>query len=329
MDPVHRRTNLRIETNAHVTRLLMEGTRCVGVQYSKGGQLHDMRAGRVIVAAGAIQSPQVLELSGIGNPGILSAAGVAVHHALPGVGENLRDHYTPRMNWRVKKKVTFNERSHGLSLAWEVMRYYVQKEGLLIAPSAVIFGFVKSRSDLDTPDIQYHYNLGSYGNHANRVLDRDPGMTMSVYQLRPQSAGSVHIGSSDPLAAPKIRPNFLAEEEDRASLVEGMKIARRIVSNPALGNYVSHEMTPGKDVNTDAEWLDFARRNGQTSFHLGGSCKMGNDSMAVVDSNLKVHGLDGLYVVDASIMPTMVSGNTNAATFMIAEKASDHLRQSA
>lgn len=329
LDPIRKRQNLCIETDAHVTRLIMDGTRCVGVEFRQRGQLRELRAKRVILAAGAIQSPQILELSGIGNPKVLSDAGVKVIHALPGVGENLRDHYTPRMNWRVKKKVTFNERAHGLPLAWEVARYYLQKKGLLIAPSAVIFGFVKSRPDLETPDIQYHYNLGSYANHARRTLDHDPGMTMSVYQLRPQSAGSVHIGGGNPLAAPKIRPNFLAEEEDRVSLVEGMKIARRIVNNPALDAYRAYEMNPGKEVNTDQEWLDFARRNGQTSFHLGGSCKMGQDAMAVVDSNLKVHGLDGLYVVDASIMPTMVSGNTNAATFMIAEKASDHLRTAA
>lgn len=326
LDPVRKRANLRIETDAHVMRLLMDGTRCVGVQLRKGGRIIELRARRVVLAAGAIQSPQILELSGIGNPEVLKRAGVAVAHALPGVGENLRDHYTPRMNWRVSKRVTFNERSHGLNLVREVARYYLRKDGLLIAPSAVIFGFVKSRPDLDTPDIQYHYNLGSYGNHAKRTLDREPGMTMAVYQLRPQSAGSVHIASADPFAAPAIRPNFLAEEEDRVSLVQGMKIARRIVDNRALDPYRAYEMNPGKDVDTDDEWLDFARRNGQTSFHLGGSCKMGQDPMAVVDENLKVRGLDDLYVVDASIMPTMVSGNTNAATFMIAEKASDHLR---
>lgn len=329
LDPIKNRSNLRIETDAHVTRLLMEGTRCVGVQFQQGGTIRELRARRVILSAGAIQSPQILELSGIGNPQVLADAGVPVVHALPGVGENLRDHYTPRMNWRVKLPVTFNERSHGLNLAWEVLRYYVQKQGLLIAPSAVIFGFVKSRSELDTPDVQYHFNLGSYMSHSKRTLERQPGMTVSVYQMRPQSAGSVHIGTKDPLAPPKIRPNFLSEPEDRAVLVEGMKIIRRIANNSALDKYRAFEMTPGKDVNTDDEWLDFARRNGQTSFHLAGSCKMGNDPLAVVDHNLKVYGIEGLYVVDASIMPTMVSGNTNAATFMIAEKASDALKDAA
>jgi choline dehydrogenase len=177
--------------------------------------------------------------------------------------------------------------------------------------------------------VQYHFVHGSYGSAATRVLDSQPGMTMTTYQCRPESKGSIHLKSADPAADPAIRPNFLAEEMDRQTGVAGMKIARRVMENAAMNKYRAFEMNPGPKVQTDEEWLEFARNNGQTTYHVIGTCKMGNDSMAVVDDQLRVRGVAGLRVVDASIMPTMVSGNTNAAVIMIAEKGADMIKAAA
>ncbi|MCO5066600.1 MAG: GMC family oxidoreductase N-terminal domain-containing protein [Rhizobiaceae bacterium] len=323
LHPIRGRANLEITTGAQVTRLLFEGRRCTGVEYVRDGERRQVFAHDVILSAGTVQSPQIMELSGLGDPDILNGFGIPVVHGLPGVGRNLRDHYTPRMNWRGKKRVTFNDRAHGVALAMEVAKYYALRRGILTSPSAVIFGFVKTRPELATPDVQFHFNLASFSSHSNRKLDREPGMTIAVYQLRPQSTGTIHIKSPDPLAAPAIRPNFLSDPLDETCLVGGMKIARRIVDNPLMEPYRKSEMNPGSRVQSDEEWLDFARRNGETSYHVAGTCKMGSDPFAVVNERLEVHGIEGLRVVDASIMPTMVSGNTHAATLMIAEKGAD------
>lgn len=327
LDPIRNRSNLRIETHAQVSRLIFEGKRCVGVEYIHSGQKLTIRANRVVLSAGAVQSPQVLELSGIGRPDVLGAAGIDVVHALPGVGENLRDHYAPRLKWRVKQAVTFNERSRGLPLAWEILKYFTKREGLLAVPASGMYGFAKSRPCLAAPDVQISFHLASYSTGlAKRMLDHEPGMTWAVYQLRPDSTGSIHISTSDPLAAPKIRPRFLSQDSDRRALVDGMKLTRRIVENRALDAFRGLELSPGANVKSYDEWLDFARGSGETAFHVCGTCKMGRGDDAVVDHELKVHGIENLYVVDASIMPTMISGNTNAPTLMIAEKASDLLR---
>ena len=325
--PAKHRRNLEIKTGCHVTRLVMEGRRCVGVEYVSNGQKQIIRSNRVILSAGGVQSPQILELSGIGDPKILSAAGISVIHELPGVGENYRDHYCPRMNWRITQRVTFNERSRGLPLAREVIRYYVKKEGLLALPVCLFAAFIKSRPDAPIPDIQLAFNIASYNSHAKRELERLPGMTVALYQLRPESQGSIHVKNADPFAPPAIKPNFLSTETDRKVVIDGLKTIRRIVQNSHLDAFRGAEMNPGLQVNTDDEWLDFARRNGNTAFHVIGTCKMGNDNMAVVDSKLRVRGLDNLYVVDASVMPTEVSGNPNAAVYMIAEKGSDLVRR--
>jgi choline dehydrogenase len=283
----------------------------------------------VILAAGAVKSPHILELSGIGQPELLSSLGIPVSHELKGVGENYRDHYAPRMNWRVKLPVTLNERSRGVALAREVVKYYTQRRGILTFTAGIAFGFVKTQPDMEEPDVQFHFAHASYGNAQTRVLEREPGMTLTVYQCRPESKGSIHARTDDPNEAPAIRPNYLADPMDRRVLVDGMKIGRRIINNKVLDKYRAFEMNPGEKVQTDDEWLDFARGNGQTTYHVIGTCKMGQDPMAVVDDQLRVHGIAGLRVIDASIMPTLPSGNTNAAVIMIAEKGADMIKAAA
>jgi choline dehydrogenase len=327
LNPIRNRPNLKIETEAYTTKILLENKRAVGVAYTQGDVAKEARANReVIVSAGAVKSPHILELSGIGNPELLTSLGIPVAHELPGVGENYRDHYAPRMNWRVKLPVTLNERSRGFALAKEVVKYYTQRRGILTFTAGIAFGFVKTRPELEEPDVQFHFAHASYGSAQKRDLENEPGMTLTVYQCRPESKGSIHAKSSDPLAAPAIRPNYLADPIDQRVLVDGMKIGRSIINSRVLDKYRAYEMNPGEKIQTDAEWLQFARENGQTTYHVIGTCRMGQDPMAVVDDRLRVYGIAGLRVIDASIMPTVPSGNTNAAVIMIAEKGADMIK---
>jgi choline dehydrogenase len=330
MKPARRRPNLKIESGAHVTRLLFQGKRCTGVSYRKGGRDFEVRARiETLLCMGAIQSPQMLELSGVGEPGLLQDLGIPLVHARANVGENYLEHFATRMNWRVKGTVTLNEMSRGWRLVQQVGRYYAARRGILTLGTGLVHGFVKTAPELRTPDVQYFFVHASYANAAERILDRHPGMTLGVAQLRPQSIGTIHAKSPDPFAPPAIRPNFLSSETDRLCLVNGMKIARRIVGQPRLRPYVEQEMSPGEDVQTFDQWLEFARRNGQTIYHPVGTCRMGSDADAVTDARLRVQGLAGLRVVDASVMPKMVSGNTQAAVMMLAEKGADMILQDA
>jgi choline dehydrogenase len=327
LEPARGRPNLKVETEAYTTRIILEGKRAVGVAYSQGGQSREARANKeVIICGGSVKSPHILELSGIGNPALLKSVGIEVAHELPGVGENYRDHFAPRMNWRVKLPVTLNERSRGLPLAMEIIKYYTQRRGVLTFTAGIAYGFIKTRPELEEPDVQYHFAHASYGNAQTRVLDTQPGMTLTVYQCRPESKGSIHAKSNDPFANPAIRPNYLAEPYDQQVLLDGMKIGRRIIDNRVLDKYRAYEMNPGSKVQSDEEWIQWARETGQTTYHVIGTCKMGQDPMAVVDDELRVHGIDGLRVIDASIMPTVPSGNTNAAVIMIAEKGADMIK---
>ena len=324
LKPALGRKNLTIETHAHVLKLNLSGLRCTGVTYRKGGQDISVQAScEVIMAAGGVQTPQILELSGIGQPERLQSYAIPVKHALVGVGENYIDHFATRMNWRVKNTITLNEMSRGWRLAVAVSQYFTQRKGILTLGTGLVHGFVKTQPDLKTPDAQYFFMHASYANAAERILDTSPGMTLGVTQLRPESKGSIHIKSADPFAPPSIRPNFLSSEIDQQCMVRSMQIARRIVSQPAIAKYIDYEMSPGIKINTDNEWLEFARNNGQTIYHPVGTCRMGEDSKAVVDLRLQVHGLTGLRIVDASIIPKIVSGNTQAAVMMVAENASD------
>ncbi|WP_271221093.1 GMC family oxidoreductase [Streptosporangium carneum] len=329
------RPNLTLLTDAHVGVLRFADKRCTGVEFRYKGGVHQARCRReVIVSAGTVQSPQLLELSGIGSAEILTAVGVPVIHHLPGVGENFRDHFAARLRWRVRQPITFNERSRGLGLVREIAKYVRNRRGLLSLPIALGHGFVSSSDKETRPDIQFHFAPASYGAGSTRRLDTSPGMTLGVYQLRPESKGSVHIRSRNPLTPPAIRPRFLDTELDRTTLVAGMRIARRIVEGPALDPYREYELTPGLEVQTDDELLEYVRNHGDTSYHPVGTCRMGSDTGAVVDGRLRVHGVAGLRVIDASVMPAIVSGNTNAASLMIGEKGAalvleDHRKGSA
>ena len=330
LDPIRSRPNLTIETDALVNKLILEGKRCVGVSYSVHGQAKEARCGReVIVSCGAVQSPGVLEHSGIGQPELLRSHGIEVKHELKGVGENYGDHFAPRMNWRVKLPITLNERTRGLNLVKEVVRYYTSGRGALALTAGVVYGFVRTRPGLDSPDMQFHMAHASYDTAQKRDLEREPGMTVVIGQCRPDSRGSIHIKSAIPGSAPAIRPNFLSAQTDRDATVAGMQIARKIVSHPSMSKYIAFENNPGDKVQSYDEWLSFARGNGQTTYHVIGTCKMGSDPMAVVDDRLRVHGIAGLRVIDASIMPTVPSGNTNAPTIMVAEKGADMIKEDA
>lgn len=324
LKPAAKRPNLTIVTGAMVQKILLEGTRATGVEVLHQGQVKHFHAKcEVILTLGAVQTPQLLEVSGIGHPDHLGNAGIEVKHSLRGVGENYIDHFCTRMNWRVTQPVTLNEQTRGLSLIKSVLQYGLTRKGILTFGTGLVFGFVKTDPSFETPDVQYFFMHASYANAAERKLDKKPGITIGVSQMRPRSRGSIHVRSGMMADSPRIGPNFLADTEDCRSMVEGMKIARNIIGQPAMASYVETELSPGTVCNSDTEWLSFARQNGQTIYHICGTARMGTDDMAVTTERLKVRGLDGLRIADTSIMPTIVSGNTQAAAFMIAEKAAD------
>jgi len=329
LHPVRQRANLTVRTGAHATEIILEGKRAVGVRYAKGGRggaLIEVRARReVILSGGSYNSPQLLQLSGIGPPELLKAHGLAVRHALPGVGENLKDHYAPRFVARVKNIETINERVRGLKLALEVANWTFRRKGILAQSPTLVYCFWRSHPDVANSDLQLTFTPASYREGVQGELEKEPGMTVASWQQRPDSRGYVRIASADPFAPPIIQPNYLAEESDRRVLLAGMKLARRLLKTKPLEPYYDYEDFPGDKVQSDEELLGAAKERGTTTFHPNGTCKMGpaTDPLAVVDDQLRVHGLEGLRVVDASVMPTMLSANLNAATMMIADKASD------
>jgi choline dehydrogenase len=321
LDPARTRPNLSIETNALAERLLLEGNRCVGVRYSVGGLKREARAAHeVIVSAGAIASPQLLELSGIGQSERLKGLGIEVKHQLAGVGENLRDHWAPRMKWRVGRHgVTFNERARGLRGLGQGLLYIGARRGFLSLPASPMRAFFKTREGLDSPDAMF--TIQPFLMTPALKLANEPGLTIITHQLRPESKGSVHITGADPQKPPAIRFNFLAERIDRDCLLASMRLVRRLMAAPALTWLGADEFAPGPKATSDEDLVDFVTRTAETTYHPIGTCKMGNDPLAVVDDHLRVRGLTGLRVADASIMPTLTSGNTNAPSIMIGEKA--------
>ena len=334
LSPVRHRTNLTVLTDSHVTGLRFADTdrQVTGIVCKRGGQEMTINARReVILSAGAIQSPQILELSGIGRPDILKRYGIPVRHALDGVGENFSDHYISRLSWRLKRNVSLNNKSHGLRLAAEIARYVFTRRGVLSLPAGILGGFVKSDPALSEPDIQYHIAHASFENPAKRQFDKFPGFTIGPCQLRPHSKGYVHITSADPFDAPAIQPNYLDAEQDQLVHIAGMRIARTIMNSPLMKDEVAEETKPGPGLDSDDALLAYARQTGVTLYHPVSTCRMGPDPRRgdVVDACLRVHGLSGVRVADASVMPELVSGNTNAPTIMIAEKAADLIKQEA
>jgi choline dehydrogenase len=316
--------NLRIETGAHATAIVFEGTRAAGVGYLQHGRQREARAGReVIVAAGALQSPQLLQLSGIGRASFLQGMGIAVVRDLPGVGENLQDHLQHRLIFRVKKPITTNDDLRTLTGRLKIgLKWLLFRKGPLAIGINQGGLFTHVLPESTTPDIQFHFATLS-ADMAGGKPHEWSGCTFSVCQLRPESRGTVMIRSRDPLEPPAMRPNYLSTETDCRCAVAGIKFARRLAAAAALGEYIGDEHRPGAGEQGDDALLDFARNYGATIFHPAGTCKMGSDPLAVVDERLRVIGLTGLRVVDCSIMPTLTSGNTHAPVVMIAEKAAD------
>ncbi|OKO86742.1 glucose-methanol-choline oxidoreductase [Bradyrhizobium sp. NAS80.1] len=321
-----KRANLRVETQAHATRILFEGKRAVGVEYRQGKEVKQLRARReLILAAGAFQSPQLLMLSGIGDATALGARGIASVHHLPGVGQNLQDHPDFIFGY-----MSDNPNFAGLSLKGmprlirAILQYRRERRGPLTSNFAECGGFLKTRPDLDIPDIQLHFGMAMVDDHG-RKRHGGTGFSCHVCLLRPKSRGSVALASADAMEAPLIDPNFLGEANDLETMVAGFKTTRRLMETPALRALQTKDMFTA-NVHTDDDIRALLRERVDTVYHPVGTCKMGTDATAVVDPTLKVHGVEGLRVVDASIMPTLIGGNTNAPTIMIGEKAADMIR---
>lgn len=349
--PALARPNLAVRTHAHATRIVFEGRRAVGIEYRHNGQMRVARAAaEVILAGGSINSPQLLQLSGVGDPSVLQAAGVGLTHALAGVGENLVDHYAVRMAARVRGTGSLNERTHLPRVAIEVFKYLLARRGVLSSAVAHAYGFIhvgggvgcgagpgQNRAAASPaksgvpgralrPDVQLLFAPASFerGKMGQAAMERLPGLTCGVQQLRPHSRGHVRVVSGDPFAAPEIQPNYLADERDVEALLGGIRYVRRLFGATPLSTYIEGETWPGTDAASDQALIDFARTTGSTVYHPVGTCRMGTGSDAPVDpATLRVKGLDALRVIDASVMPSMISGNTYAPTIMIAEKGAE------
>jgi choline dehydrogenase len=324
--PARNRPNLTILSGAEAASLIIENKKCVGVRYRRKGTMQEARASReVILCSGAVGSPKLLELSGIGNAEIVSKHGISVVHELPGVGENLRDHYGPALKWTFKEKgISLADRGRGWKLALEVARYTLFRSGFISQGLATMRVFARSHDGVEQADIALLVNPFLIETiDGRRLMSPINGFFMYAQVQRPESAGNIHILSADPFAPPAINYRFLDTENDRRTTIAAVRRAREIVAAPPLSDAIDEEILPGPSVQSDAEIIDFARNTGTTTYHLVGTCKMGQDAMAVVDNRLRVHGLRGLRVADASIMPTIVSGNTSVPCMMIGEKCAD------
>ncbi|MFL5266460.1 MAG: GMC family oxidoreductase [Stellaceae bacterium] len=326
--PAMQRPNLRVVTGALTEKILLEGGRAVGVTFRQDGQLCTAAAAReVILCGGAVNSPQLLMLSGIGPREHLAEFGIPVVHHLPGVGQSLQDHYSAPIKLRCKLPVTVNDvmlsNARKLKAGLEYYMFHGGPLSMISSPAAL---FARTRPELASPDIKCSISPFS-AERPQDGLHRFSGFTMIAYQLRPESRGEIKLKSPDPFDAPAVYPNYLATETDQRTIVAGLKLCRRILDTPQMQGFVETEFQPGPAVETDEQLLDYARWRGGTVYHPTSTCKMGNDPLAVVDAELRVHGIEGLRVADASIMPTVVSGNTNAATIMIGEKLAEMMRQ--
>ena len=319
-----KRKHVRIETDAIATGLIFEGKKCIGVKFIQKGIERKLHARReVIISGGAVNSPHILQVSGIGPEAHLRSLGIEVVHNLPGVGENLQDHYVSRISHRVKNASSINQLSRGFKLLKEIGAWVFSGTGALTFGITSAMVFSRSREGLSSPDIQLLFTPASYSQKTHGKLENENGMTVVVCPVRPASRGTIMAKSSDPLDRPLIRPNYLSNKDDVRVMIAGLRQAREIFSQPAFEPFSVSETVPGKALQSDSELESFARDNGSIIYHPVSTCRMGEGPMSVVDSRLRVHGIAGLRVVDASVMPTVTTGNTNAPTIMIAEKASD------
>jgi len=320
---------LTLRTQAQAVGIVWEGTRAVGVRYVCDGRVREARASReVVLSAGPILSPQLLELSGVGQGARLQALGIEVKADVPGVGENLLDHLQSRITFECTQRITLNEIvSNPLRQAWMMAKYLVTRRGMAATPTATAHALVRANPKEAQPSVKiqmHHLSAKSrYARTAAAGMDLFPGFHIGFFQLRPRSRGSVHITSTDALQAPSMDPRYLHHSEDQEDMVRAFRMAREVAAQSALQSLIVRETRPGPDISDDAAVLDYVRDSGQTSWHPIGTCKMGSDPLAVVDPLLRVRGVQGLRVVDSSIMPTMPSSNTNAASIAIGEKGAD------
>ncbi|MES2100778.1 MAG: choline dehydrogenase [Pseudomonadota bacterium] len=336
LDPARGRPNLRIETDAFAVGLIMDGTRAVGVRYRQGGVMQEARCtAEVLLCAGALQSPQLLQLSGIGPRALLRQHDIPLVVDAPGVGENLQDHLQIRLSYECTKPITTNDQLNSVFGQMKIgLQWLLFRSGPLAIGINQGGCFMRAlqgsngEPEAKTPDIQFHVATLSADMAGGKVHPYS-GFTMSICQLRPESRGHVRIRSNDPFEPPEMQPNYLSTELDRRTTIAGMKAARAIAASAAMAPYVKREVKPGPQATDDAALLEFARNHGATIFHPSGTCRMGTDAHAVVDARLRVTGTSGLRVVDCSVMPTLVSGNTNAPAVMLAEKAADMIRDDA
>jgi choline dehydrogenase len=331
LNPVKSRPNLRVEIRALTHRVLLEGKRAVGIEYSQNGALHQARARKeVLLCGGSINSPQILQLSGIGPGGHLQSLGIEVKHDLPGVGENLQDHIGGRIIHRcVDGTVTMNEIYHNwLRRLYAGAEWIFAQKGPLMTGAGPIGLFVKTRPELDSPDVQYQFLAGS-AEKTGEAMHRFPGCTIVAIPCRPESRGWLRIKSPDPTEAPAMQPNYLSTQGDRDTVVAGLRVSRRIFASTAMQRLCREEIYPGPRAETDDDLLEHVRATAGTTFHQTSTCMMGPGPRSVVDIDLRVKGMQGLRVIDASIMPTVVSGNTNATVIMIAEKGADMILNAA
>lgn len=327
--PIRDRANLSVKTGVHVRRVVIENRVAVGVEVLQDGRMHTIAAAReVIVCAGALNSPQLLMLSGLGNGEALQTHGISPVLHLPGVGRNLQDHFVARIQWASTAESSYNRALHGWRKYMEGARYLVTRGGYLASAASMAAVFLRSSEEYTYSNLEVSFRPMTFTYHASGSveIDKIDAISASVYITRPASRGEVRLRSNNPMDAPRFMPNFLADLSDTQAMLAGIRKLRHIASTEPLAHRVISELTPGSTTSTDQQLVDYLRREGQCAFHPAGTCKMGVDAMAVVDPRLRVRGIDRLRVADASIMPTVTAGNTNAPSVMIGEKASDLIR---
>ena len=329
LNPAKSRQNLQVITNAFVTKINFKNKTAMGVEYLIGGrrgkQVNLIANKEVILSSGVIKSPHILHMSGVGPAEDLKKIGIDVIHDLRGVGMNLRDHFAPRLTARAKNVETINEKSRGLKLLKEIGKYIIGKQSIVNLSPTLVYCFWHSNEEIRNHDLQMTFTPASYKEGVQSTLDTEPGFTVTAWQQRPESLGWIKSKTNNPFDAPLIQPNYLDAEEDKRVVVAGLKLSRRLMHSRALSHYFDYEVYPGIEKQSDEELLQVARERGTTTYHQMGTCRMGpkSDPTAVVDDNLKVYGLNNIRVIDASIMPTMLSANLHSGATLIGEKGSD------